>query len=63
MERGITLAGGGSLLNGLSERLRSETGMPVWMAPDPRLSVVIGAGRALEQFGAFGEVIFDDSPS
>ena len=62
MERGITLTGGGSLLNGLSQRIRSETGMPVWMAPDPRLSVVLGAGRALEEFGTFGEVIFDDTP-
>jgi rod shape-determining protein MreB len=62
MERGITLSGGGSLLNGLSQRIRDETGMPVWMAPDPRLSVVLGAGRALEEFGTFGEVIFDDTP-
>ena len=62
MERGITLTGGGSLLNGLSQRIRAETGMPVWMAPDPRLSVVLGAGRALEEFGTFGEVIFDDTP-
>jgi rod shape-determining protein MreB len=62
MERGITLAGGGSLLNGLSQRLREETGMPVWMAPDPRLSVVLGAGRALEEFATLGDVIFDDSP-
>ncbi|MCH2412705.1 MAG: rod shape-determining protein, partial [Acidimicrobiales bacterium] len=61
-ERGITLTGGGSLLNGLSQRIRSETGMPVWMAPDPRLSVVLGAGRALAEVGTFGEVIFDDTP-
>jgi rod shape-determining protein MreB len=62
MERGITLTGGGSLLNGLSQRIRAEPGMPVWMAPDPRLSVVLGAGRALEEFGTFGDVIFDDTP-
>ena len=31
MERGITLTGGGSLLNGLSQRVRAETGMPVWI--------------------------------
>ncbi len=51
MERGITLTGGGSLLNGLSQRIRAETGMPVWMAPDPRLSGALGAGRALQEVG------------
>ncbi len=60
MERGITLAGGGSLLGGLPERLRSETGMPVWLAPDPLLSVVIGAGMALDHLDAYGDTVFGD---
>ncbi|MBR12652.1 MAG: rod shape-determining protein [Acidimicrobiaceae bacterium] len=61
MERGITLAGGGSLLIGLADRLRAETGMPVWMVPDPLTAVVEGAGRVLEEFSRFGELIFGDS--
>jgi len=60
MERGITLAGGGSLLIGLPERLRAETGMPVWLAPDPLLAVVIGAGQALEDLETYGDAIFSD---
>tara|TARA_Y100001934_G_scaffold233781_1_gene283406 strand:- start:2 stop:568 length:567 start_codon:yes stop_codon:yes gene_type:complete len=60
MERGVTLAGGGSLLIGLAERIRAETGMPVWMAPDPLTAVVEGAGRVLEEFSRFGEMIFGD---
>jgi rod shape-determining protein MreB len=35
MDRGIMLAGGGSLLQGLDERLRDETQMPA-TAPNPR---------------------------
>jgi len=62
MERGITLAGGGSLLIGLADRIRAETGMPVWMAADPLTSVVEGAGRVLEEFSRFGEMIFGADP-
>ncbi|MED6328248.1 MAG: rod shape-determining protein [Actinomycetota bacterium] len=61
MERGITLAGGGSLLIGLAERIRAETGMPVWMAADPLTAVVEGAGRVLEEFSRFGDLIFGDA--
>jgi rod shape-determining protein MreB len=60
MEHGITLAGGGALLVGLPELLYAETGMPVRLAPDPLLAVVLGAGRALEEFELFGSVIFGD---
>ncbi|MEC9394227.1 MAG: rod shape-determining protein [Actinomycetota bacterium] len=61
MERGITLAGGGSLLIGLAERIRAETGMPVWMAADPLTAVGEGAGRVLEEFSRFGDLIFGDA--
>jgi len=60
MERGITLAGGGALLIGLPDRIRAETGMPVWLAPDPLHAVVQGAGRVLEEFSHLGEMIFGD---
>jgi rod shape-determining protein MreB len=52
MDRGIVLAGGGSLLSGLSERLRHETQMPVHLAESPLTCVAVGSGRSLEEFEA-----------
>src|SRR5215213_9585010 len=51
-ERGIVLAGGGSLLQGFKERLRDETGMPVEHADSPLTCVAVGSGLALEEFDA-----------
>jgi rod shape-determining protein MreB and related proteins len=50
MDRGIMLAGGGSLLRGLPERLRNETQMPVHVAESPLTCVAVGSGRYLEEF-------------
>ena len=52
MERGIVLAGGGALLQGMSERLRLETGLPVHVVDSPLTCVAVGAGRSLEEFEA-----------
>ena len=52
MEQGIMITGGGALLAGLDRRLSHETGMPINIAADPLLSVVIGSGRALENIDA-----------
>jgi len=49
MERGIVLAGGGALLEGLDCLLARETSMPVHIATDPLSSVVVGTGRVLEE--------------
>jgi rod shape-determining protein MreB len=49
MERGIVLAGGGALLEGLDKLLSRETSMPVHIATDPLSCVVIGTGRVLEE--------------
>ncbi|MDI6799361.1 MAG: rod shape-determining protein [Actinomycetota bacterium] len=57
MDRGLVLAGGGSLLRGLDERLRSETGMPVYLADDPLTCVVIGSGKALEEMKTLKKVL------
>jgi rod shape-determining protein MreB len=50
MDRGIMLAGGGSLLQGLDERLREETQMPSHLAESPLTCVAVGSGRSLEEF-------------
>jgi rod shape-determining protein MreB len=48
-ERGIVLAGGGSLLRGLDEKLRAEVGLPVQIADSPLTCVAEGAGRSLDE--------------
>jgi rod shape-determining protein MreB len=52
MDRGIMMAGGGSLLQGLDERLRRETEMPIHVAESPLTCVAVGSGRSLEEFEA-----------
>jgi rod shape-determining protein MreB len=61
MDRGIVLTGGGALLAGLDERLRSETGMPVSVAEDPLNCVVIGSGRCIEDFDTLSRVFVPKS--
>lgn len=50
MDRGIMLSGGGALLHGLDALVRQETGMPVQVAENPLDCVVMGTGKALEQY-------------
>jgi rod shape-determining protein MreB len=52
MDRGIMLAGGGSLLQGLDARLRHDTQMPAHLAESPLTCVAVGSGRSLEEFEA-----------
>ncbi len=52
MDRGIVLAGGGALLQGLDEKLRQDTHMPVHVAESPLTCVAVGSGRSLEEFEA-----------
>ena len=48
IDRGIVLTGGGSLLKNFDKRIREETQLPVFVTEDPLTSVVLGAGRMLE---------------
>ncbi|GAA0990330.1 rod shape-determining protein [Acrocarpospora macrocephala] len=57
MDRGIALAGGGSLLRGMEERLRDETGMPVHLVDNALDSVALGTGRCVEDFDALQQVL------
>jgi rod shape-determining protein MreB and related proteins len=50
MDRGIVLAGGGALLQGLADRVRDETQIPTHLAESPLTCVAVGSGRSLEEF-------------
>ena len=52
ISHGLVLAGGGSLLAGLTERVTHETGIQAYIAPEPLLAVVLGAGMTLENLEA-----------
>jgi rod shape-determining protein MreB len=52
MDRGITLAGGGALLQGMDQRMRQECQMPAQLTESPLTCVAVGSGRSLEEFEA-----------
>jgi rod shape-determining protein MreB len=56
VDRGIVLAGGGSLLRNLDSLISEETGLPVTLATDPLTSVVMGAGKALDEIDLLKDV-------
>lgn len=50
MDIGICMAGGGSLLQGLADRLTDELKLRVWVAEDPLSCVVRGAALVYEDY-------------
>ncbi|MCD4684315.1 MAG: rod shape-determining protein [Anaerolineae bacterium] len=50
MESGICMAGGGSQLKGLCERVADEVNIRVWLAEDSMTCIARGAGRILEDY-------------
>lgn len=57
MEQGITLTGGGALLEGLDKLIVAETGMPVNIAENPLDCVAMGTGKALESIEVFKKIL------
>lgn len=57
VDRGIMMAGGGSLLAGLDKLISKETGLPVQVAEDPLFCVVRGAGKVVEELDSFRDVL------
>lgn len=56
MERGIILAGGGAMINGIDKIISEATKMPVWVAEDPLTCVVRGCGVCLEDNGLLKKI-------
>lgn len=50
IDRGIVMTGGGALLKNIDKRIREETQLPVFIAEDPLTTVVLGAGKMLDDF-------------
>jgi len=57
IETGICLAGGGSQLLGLKERLADELHLRVWVAEDPMTCVARGAGMVLEDLEKYSDFL------
>lgn len=57
VDHGLVLTGGGALLRGLDERLRSELGVPVRTAEEPLRAVIRGAGACVDDFDSLERVL------
>ena len=57
VDKGIMMAGGGSLLRGLDKLISKETGLPVRVAKDSLFCVVNGAGKVLEKLDFFKDAL------
>ncbi len=60
MQRGIILAGGGSLIRGLDKLIADQTEIPVRLMEDPLTAVVRGAGIVLEDIDVLKHVLVED---
>ncbi len=55
-DRGITVAGGGALLRGLSDLMREQTGLSIIISEDPLSAVAEGTGKYLQD----NDDVFDE---
>ena len=56
VDKGIVLTGGGALLKNLDVLLREETRLPITITDDPLTTVVVGAGKVLDNLSILKEV-------
>jgi rod shape-determining protein MreB len=59
VDKGIVMTGGGSLLRGIDALLREHTNLPVTVAEDPLLCVVLGTGKILEDLETYEKVVMN----
>jgi rod shape-determining protein MreB len=57
VDKGIVLTGGGALLKNLDVLLREETRLPITITDDPLSTVVIGAGKVLDNLSILKEIM------
>ena len=50
IDRGAVMTGGGSLLRNMDRFLTQEIGVPCYLADEAIASVVLGCGRAFEEY-------------
>lgn len=58
-KNGITVTGGGALLTGMTAFLQDRIGVPFSLAPDPLTTVVLGAGRTIEDFKTYRKIFIN----
>jgi rod shape-determining protein MreB len=56
-DRGIVLTGGVALLKNLDHLIQKETDLPVQIAEEPLLSVVLGTGKILKEFDTYKNLL------
>ncbi len=61
VDRGIVLAGGGSLLRGIDHLISEQTGLPVHRADDPMSAVAEGTGVVLHELAFLRKVANTDA--
>jgi rod shape-determining protein MreB len=61
VDRGLVLAGGGSLLRGVDKLLGEQTGLPVHVADDPMSAVAEGTGVVLHELNFLRKVASSDT--
>ncbi|MCL2887727.1 MAG: rod shape-determining protein [Elusimicrobia bacterium] len=57
VDRGLVVAGGGSLLRGITDLIYKEIDIPVHRAADPLSCVVLGTGKFLEELTSKGSTL------
>ncbi|MCK8817439.1 rod shape-determining protein [Natroniella sulfidigena] len=57
IDRGITMAGGGSLLSGLDQLIANKTGVSVYLADNPLDCIVLGTGKVLQELKKLRKIL------